>query len=159
MSRWQLYTHPIDTCTSCLAWGIIFARQLCAACYMFDRDHQVGDCRGCRRRITLTRGYCRLCWDQARTMAHVVRDRKVTAVNFIAEVREHQLFLGNMVASSRLRSGASSRRAPSASSRSPPGPQATSRRSGKTTCPTTFFKIFYSGVPRRKTWGYQRGRT
>lgn len=110
MSRWQLHTHPIDTCASCLAWGIIFARRLCAACYMFERDHEAGDCRGCGRRVALTRAYCRLCWDQARTLAHVVRDRKVTAVNFIAEVREHQLFLGNMVGGSRLRSGASPRR-------------------------------------------------
>lgn len=96
MSRWD-DGNPVDTCAACLAWGYMFARGLCAACYMFGRKHRPGRCRGCARRQPLRDRYCRLCWDQARALAHASGKWKLTAVDFIAAVDHHQLFFANMV--------------------------------------------------------------
>jgi hypothetical protein len=98
MTKWSV-NHRVDTCAGCLAWGFIFATKLCAACYMHAQRWPQGICPGCQRQSALRRGYCRLCWDHARTPAYESAVRHVTAVHRIAEVRHPQLFFANMAAS------------------------------------------------------------
>ena len=71
---------------------------LCAACYMFARDHAVDACTGCGRRQPVRRQYCRLCWCQARTLSREVKTRAgTTAVDYLHQVRYHQLFFADML--------------------------------------------------------------
>lgn len=88
--------RPVGTCPACLAWGHLFTSGYCAACYMGVRTLPQGICAGCRRETHLRRGYCRLCWDHARVLAHETGSRKITAKHRIGEVRYPQLFLSNM---------------------------------------------------------------
>ncbi|MFE2758182.1 integrase [Actinosynnema sp. NPDC059335] len=107
MRKW-FDNHPVGHCTGCLGWGHIFARRLCAACYVHDRKYPQGRCRTCRRKSALKQRHCRLCWDHARTLAHQTGDRHITATHMIAEVRDPQLFLTNLIGMPR-RTGTTSR--------------------------------------------------
>lgn len=84
------------TCADCLAWGPNYARGLCLACYLHTRDHPVDDCTGCGRRVAVKNQYCRLCWNQARTLAREAGNRSKTACRYLHDVREHQLFFADM---------------------------------------------------------------
>jgi hypothetical protein len=87
----------------CLAWGVLSGRY-CTACYIFRRTYPgQGQCAGCVRMIAIRKGYCRLCWNQARADA---RDARATgrrhgrakAVYFLSGVgADHQLFFAEMV--------------------------------------------------------------
>jgi hypothetical protein len=93
-------TTPAATCVSCLAWGAVFAHGMCAACYMFARKHPVEECQGCRRRQPVRKGYCRLCWCQARADARASgrTDPPATAADFLSQVGAwHQLFLADLL--------------------------------------------------------------
>jgi predicted amidophosphoribosyltransferase len=59
---------PAASCVGCFAWGVLPGRY-CRACYTFGQLHQVGACAACRRDIPIKKGYCRLCWLQARLEA------------------------------------------------------------------------------------------
>ncbi len=87
----------------CLAWAVLSGRY-CTACYVF-RDTYPGQdhCAGCDRTIAIRKGFCRLCWNQARADA---RDARATgqrhgrakAVYFLDGVGAyHQLFFAEMV--------------------------------------------------------------
>jgi hypothetical protein len=87
-----------------MAWGVLGGRR-CAACTLWRHNghrHEEGSCAGCGRRELLRKGYCRLCWNQARAEAVEVRaagDRrqKVIASNFLNQVGAfHQLFFAGM---------------------------------------------------------------
>ncbi|MBM0207132.1 hypothetical protein JNW90_32145 [Micromonospora sp. STR1s_5] len=85
------------SCESCLASGRSFAARLCAACYMFRRDHHAatGPCEECRHEQPLRDRYHQLCWCQGHTKARATgRLRgKATAVHFLAQVGDqHQRF-------------------------------------------------------------------
>jgi hypothetical protein len=95
MITWAINPR-VDTCVGCLAWGYLYAKGRCAACYFFHRKWPDGHCLGCERWSALRRGYCRLCWDHARTLAHATGNPKITAVHCIGEVRWPQLFLAHM---------------------------------------------------------------
>jgi hypothetical protein len=135
MTKWfERRGHPIGTCNECLAWGHFFARRLCAACYMVDHKDRWprAKCESCRRRVRVRRGYCRLCWDNARTLAHDTGNPKITAVDQIAEVRHQQLFFANMAAlAAPSRSG--TRRSRSAEQRGPRIPAAPRKKTGQLT--------------------------
>lgn len=90
------------SCGSCLAWGRTFAWGLCAACYIFRRDHHAatGPCDGCRREQPPRKQYCRLCWCQARAEARATGrlHGTATAVHFLTQVGDqHQLFLADLL--------------------------------------------------------------
>ena len=89
--------QAIRTCAACLAWGQHFGRGLCVACYMFSRDHAVGECANCARTVALKNDHCRLCWNQARKIAREA-DGPVptTASDHLHRVRHHQLFFADM---------------------------------------------------------------
>jgi hypothetical protein len=99
------HRRPVEaalaSCTSCLAWGGRFTRGVCAACYMFARDHTVGECVGRRRRQPLRNLYCRLCWNQARLHARQTGLAPGVAVasHHLHQVRHHQLFFADMLSS------------------------------------------------------------
>lgn len=135
MTKWfERRGHPIGTCNECLAWGHFFARRLCAACYMVDHKDRWprAKCESCRRRVRVRRGYCRLCWDNARTLAHDTGNPKITAVDQIAEVRHQQLFFANMAAlAAPSRSG--TRRSRAAEQRGPRIPAAPRKKTGQLT--------------------------
>jgi integrase len=57
--------HP-DSCRSCLAWGYGFNYGLCRPCEEFSRAWSGGECGACHRSLPVKKGYCRLCWCQAR---------------------------------------------------------------------------------------------
>ena len=59
--------RSVTSCAECLAWGWTYAQGVCLACYNFAaRNPVTSDCAGCGRRLPLKKGYCRLCWCQAR---------------------------------------------------------------------------------------------
>lgn len=61
--------RTVTSCAACFAWGLTFAQGVCIACYQFanPRDGNLdGDCEACGRRQRVRKGYCRLCWCQAR---------------------------------------------------------------------------------------------
>ena len=92
----------MTSCADCLGWGRTYAQGVCLACYNFAatrfRQH-LGRCAACRRQVRLKRGYCRLCWCQAREDRAVsaldARSRVVLA-GFVAQVGCHQLFLADL---------------------------------------------------------------
>ncbi len=94
--------RSVTSCAECLAWGQTYAQGVCLACYNFAAarfGHHVGECCGCRRRVRLKRGYCRLCWCQARLDRDLAAEdprSKVVLAPFLAKVRCHQLFLADM---------------------------------------------------------------
>lgn len=89
----------VDSCASCLAWGLTYAQGLCLSCYNFiapERDHRLGCCQGCARTQPLKTGYCRLCWHQAKLDRAVLATDARSAVvlaPYLANIRYHQLFL------------------------------------------------------------------
>ena len=92
----------VTSCELCLAWGLMFAQGICLDCYNFtapSRGHHPGDCGACGRRQPLKKGYCRLCWTQARDIdrqdAPDARSRQVIAPH-LPHVRHHQLFFAGM---------------------------------------------------------------
>ena len=87
------------SCASCLAWGHLSGPGLCAACYQFARDYDLGQCTGCGRAQPVRKQYCRLCWCQARTQARDSGEPRhtATAVHHLHRVRHHQLFFANML--------------------------------------------------------------
>lgn len=94
--------RSVSSCTDCLAWGRAYAQGVCLACYNFAAarfGQHPGRCAACRRHVRLKRGYCRLCWCQARenraVTAHDARSRVVLA-EFVADVTCHQLFLADL---------------------------------------------------------------
>jgi hypothetical protein len=90
-------THAAHSCESCLGWGILFARKRCRACYTHDRANSEGICTTCARTASLRRGHCRLCWENARTLAHATGNRGVTEVHCTAEVRHPQLYFTGLI--------------------------------------------------------------
>lgn len=92
----------MTSCAECHAWGETHAQGVCLACYNFSTPrygHRVGGCGACHRRVPLKKGYCRLCWHQARedraVTAEDARSRVVLAPHLL-RVRFHQLFLAGM---------------------------------------------------------------
>ena len=94
-----LVPRTVTSCAACLAWGLTFAQGVCLACYQFTnpRDNNpVGDCAACGRRQRVRKGYCRLCWCQARDdrrrLASDARSAVVLAP-YLRQIRGQQLFL------------------------------------------------------------------
>ncbi|WP_190816714.1 hypothetical protein [Saccharopolyspora pogona] len=92
----------MTSCAECFAWGETYAQGVCLACYNFAAarfGQHVGICAACRREVRLKKGYCRLCWCQARedraVAAEDARSRVVLAP-YLPRVRFHQLFLAGM---------------------------------------------------------------
>jgi integrase len=94
--------RSVTSCAECLAWGQTYAQGVCLACYNFAAAHlrqHVGECRTCHRRVRVKRGYCRLCWCQARQDRAVVAEdarSKMVLAPFVAKVRHQQLFLADL---------------------------------------------------------------
>lgn len=94
--------REVTSCAECLAWGMTYAQGVCVACYNFaahDFGQDVGVCGACGRRVRLKKGYCRLCWHQAREDRAVLAEdarSKVEMAPYLPEVRCHQLFLAGM---------------------------------------------------------------
>jgi len=90
----------VTSCAGCLAWGWTYAQGVCLACYNFAaRNPVTGDCAGCGRRLPLKKGYCRLCWCQAREdRAALASDARsaVVIAPYLPGVRHHQLFFADM---------------------------------------------------------------
>jgi integrase len=91
--------RSVTSCDQCLAWGLTYAQGVCLACYNFAAarfGHHVGDCGGCGLARRLKKGFCRLCWCQARldrlASAGNARDAVVLGP-YLPQVRHHQLFL------------------------------------------------------------------
>lgn len=92
--------RSVTSCAECLAWGWTYAQGVCLACYNFAARNPVTcDCAGCGRRLPAKKGYCRLCWCQARAdrdaLAADARSAVVLAA-WLPQVRHHQLFLAGM---------------------------------------------------------------
>jgi integrase len=82
-------------CLDCHAWGVTKAtRWLCAPCVTWRYDHDLGDCRACRRTVTIgtTSRVCRLCRVKARQLRPAKGKLNLTDVNGHGV----QLFLANM---------------------------------------------------------------
>jgi integrase len=88
-----------------MAWGLLNGRR-CAACTIWRHNkhrHQDGSCAGCGQEESLRKGYCRLCWSQARAEATTARAagesrQKAIASNFLGQVGAfHQLFFAGML--------------------------------------------------------------
>ncbi|MFY1632384.1 integrase [Solwaraspora sp. WMMB335] len=98
----SIVRRAVTTCAACLAWGLTFAQGVCLACYNFAaprHGHQAGECGACLRRERLKKGYCRLCWCQARTVRTVLADDARSAVvlaPYLRDIRHHQLFFADM---------------------------------------------------------------
>ncbi len=82
------------SCSSCLAWGLAYRPGVCRACHDFTAPrygHDRGVCGACHRTEPLKKGFCRLCWCQARL------ERTTGTYTLLAphvrRVRHHQLFL------------------------------------------------------------------
>jgi len=80
------------SCSNCLAWGLLFMRW-CGGCNSFARPGPHAPCAGCRQHGPLRKGYCRLCWHQARTDAATTGAK---AESLLPELRYHQLFFAHM---------------------------------------------------------------
>lgn len=91
--------RTVTSCADCLAWGLTFAQGICLACYNFaapHKGHLVGECAACRRRQRLKKGYCRLCWCQARDeRTRLATDSRsaVVLAPYLDGIRWQQLFL------------------------------------------------------------------
>lgn len=116
----------LASCAACLAWGHAFTRGLCAACYMFARDHAVDVCVGCRRRQPLRNSYCRSCWNQARLHARQSGQAPGVAIasQHLHQVRHHQLFFANLLSSRGASTTAPRRQGRAGRPRKPPPPTA-----------------------------------
>ena len=90
----------MTSCAECLAWGWTYAQGVCLACYNFSaRNRVTGSCAGCGRRLPVKKGYCRLCWCQARADRDVLAaDARSAAVlaAWLPKIRHHQLFFTGM---------------------------------------------------------------
>jgi len=78
----------------------MFVAGWCQACYMFARDHDLEECRGCGRNEPARNNYCRLCWHQAREdgLASGKTGPAATASHFLAaQDGHHQLFFADMM--------------------------------------------------------------
>jgi integrase len=88
------------SCAGCLAWGAIPARGLCRRCADFSsRSGPPGPCGACERRQPLKKGYCRLCWCQARLDRDQARGRPPrydSLLPYARQVSQHQLFFAGM---------------------------------------------------------------
>lgn len=91
------------SCLSCLGQGVVNRRGLCRLCLRFASRHpQTGPCGACGRDQPLHKGYCRLCWCQARlerdgdqiTSPQPPRHRDL--LPHVQKVRHHQLFFLDM---------------------------------------------------------------
>ncbi len=89
--------YVVRTCADCLAWGRHWAKGRCVGCHVFNRRHDVGDCIGCGRRVALSNGYCRLCWNQARILARESGGEHATVTGQLQQVRYHQLFIAELL--------------------------------------------------------------
>jgi len=91
----------VTSCAECLAWGLTYCQGVCRACYNFAARYHghAGGCAGCRRRLPLRDGYCRLCWCQARyDRAAAATDARsaVVLAPWLPQVRHHQLFFADL---------------------------------------------------------------
>ncbi len=91
----------LRSCPRCLAWGMLHggAGGICAACHQFAREHGAGQCAGCGCLQPVRKQYCRLCWNQARTLGKESGEirHKAGPMLHLDRVRQHQLFFANMV--------------------------------------------------------------
>ncbi|MFD0853209.1 hypothetical protein ACFQ07_13290, partial [Actinomadura adrarensis] len=85
---------PANSCTGCRAWGVLPGRR-CRSCCTFDRLHENGECADCHRTLAIKKGYCRVCWLQARLQARALGRAGVTDQD-LRQVRCQQLFLFGM---------------------------------------------------------------
>ncbi len=95
--RFNSVPRTVTTCVSCLAWGQTYWDGMCRACYDFvlpRYDHGVGQCGACRRREPLKKGFCRLCWCQARLER--TTGTYTVLLPHVRLVRHHQLFFADM---------------------------------------------------------------
>ena len=93
--------RAVTSCAECLAWGWTYAQGVCLACYNFAARHPgPGTCTGCGRdALPLRKGYCRLCWCQARAdRAALAADPRAAVVlaPWLTQVCHHQLFFANI---------------------------------------------------------------
>jgi integrase len=77
------------------------AHGLCRPCAEFSSRHpQAGPCGSCGRHQPLKKGYCRLCWCQARLDRDLARHgpptRYESLLPYVQQVRYHQLFFAGM---------------------------------------------------------------
>ncbi len=84
-----------------MAWGILDGRR-CAACTLWRHNHRDEEepCVGCGRTALIRKGYCRLCWNQARAEARATGQLhgRAIASRFLDRVGAfHQLFLAGML--------------------------------------------------------------
>jgi hypothetical protein len=87
---------PAGSCIDCLAWGLLNGSR-CAA-YNTHR-HEEGACTGCGRAELFRKGYCRMCWNQARAQAKASGQprNKAIASNFLDQGGDfHQLFFASL---------------------------------------------------------------
>lgn len=88
--------RPVVSCDQCLAWGVPDRVGRCRPCREFDVRHRdTGECDSCRRTVPRWKGYCRLCWCQARLDRGPVT-RHCDLLLFVQNVQHHQLFLARM---------------------------------------------------------------
>lgn len=98
MSRFLASRCLPGSCSSCLGQGVVNRRGLCRLCLRFASRHpQTGPCGACGRGQPLKKGYCRLCWCQARLdrdqqQAQTGRPRHADLLPYVQKVRRHQLF-------------------------------------------------------------------
>ena len=86
------------SCAHCLAWGVLRGR-LCSACSVFKHNYPgQGDCPGCGRVLPVHKGWCRLCWCQARVEAAAVGlpGGALTVLESRGTPLAHQLFFDRM---------------------------------------------------------------
>jgi hypothetical protein len=85
---------PAASCGGCFAWGVLPGRR-CRSCSTFDRLHEPGACATCGRTVAVKKGYCRLCWLQARLQVRTLGRGGVLAQD-LRRVRCQQLFFFGM---------------------------------------------------------------
>jgi integrase len=89
------------SCEACLAWGAMPPRRgTCKPCAGFAaRSRQAGECGSCGRHQPLKKGYCWLCWCQARLDRDQALGRPTrydSLLPYARRVRHHQLFFAGM---------------------------------------------------------------
>jgi hypothetical protein len=87
----------VTGCSSCLAWGLTYSQGVCRACYNLtdpQYQHALGVCGACARTERLTKGFCRLCWCQARLER--TTGTCTPLLPHVRRVRHHQLFLAGL---------------------------------------------------------------
>jgi integrase len=88
--------RPVVSCDQCLAWGVPDRAGRCRLCHEFGRRHpDRGPCLACSRSVPLQKGFCRLCWCQARLDRGVVTYHSVL-LPFVQQVQHHQLSFARM---------------------------------------------------------------